>query len=62
MRKSSVEVSVTLTHEEATALAVFLRRAGYSDFRESADSKEQAYLMLHATARLRDALAESAVE
>jgi hypothetical protein len=56
MRNAQVELILRLTNEEAAALAAFLRRAGYSEFRECAKDNCEAYRMLHAASQLRDSL------
>jgi hypothetical protein len=57
MRNAALEVTLSLTDDEAAALAAFLRRAGYSEFRECAADQREAYLMLHAASELRQVLA-----
>jgi hypothetical protein len=56
MRNAAAKVVFTLADEEAAALAAFLRRAGYSDFRECAESNAEAYLVLQAASHLREVL------
>jgi hypothetical protein len=56
MRDTPVELVLRLTDEEAAALAAFLRRAGYSEFRECAKDNGEAYRMLHAASELRASL------
>lgn len=56
MRNAATKIAFTLTDEEAAALAAFLRRAGYSEFRECSESKAEAYLMLQAACHLREVL------
>lgn len=45
--------------DEAEALAEFLKRVGYSDFRSLAKSDEEAYLMQAGAAKVAKALAEA---
>ena len=50
------EIAFALSDTEAAALAAFIRRAGYAEFRECAESMDEAYMMLRAAEKLRDAL------
>lgn len=61
MRNPDVEITVTLTFEEAAALAAFFRRAGYTDFRECAANQDEAYRMLYAGSKLMAALERKGV-
>jgi hypothetical protein len=56
MCNAPVELVLRFTDEEAAALAAFLRRAGYSEFRECAKDHCEAYRMLRAASQLRDSL------
>ncbi len=51
-------IDLTLPDEQAMALAEFLKRAGYSDYRALAVNEQQAYDMQAAGEQLRQALAE----
>jgi len=53
----TVTVSVTLPAGEAWALAEFVKRAGYSDYRALAVDADEATAMQDAALRLRIALA-----
>lgn len=56
-----VTVTATLSHEEALAFAQFLKRAGYYDYHRCADTHggdDEVYEMLHASDKIRTALAE----
>lgn len=53
----SITLQVELPDELAWALAQFLKRLTFSDCRQLAVSKEEAYQMIHATEALRAALA-----
>ena len=54
----TIEISVTLTDEQALELAQFLKRVCVSDYRARAANDEQAQAMLDAGEQLRRALAE----
>lgn len=56
-----VELTVTLTPEQAWALAQFLKRVGIDDYRGLAIDAEEAWLMLDAGERVRTALREAGV-
>jgi hypothetical protein len=53
-----VSFILTLPADEAWALAQFLKRAGYSDYRALAVSDDEAHAMHEAGETLRRALAE----
>jgi len=55
----SVEIQVILTDAQAREFAQFLKRVYYSDYREHATSETQAYRMVEAGERIRQALAEA---
>lgn len=55
---ATVRLTVELSEEEALAYAQFLKRIGYSDYRSSASSESEAYLMRDAGYSIRKALAE----
>jgi hypothetical protein len=61
MAKETVVTMLELPRAEAYALAELAKRAGFSDVRELAMSQDEAYSMVHALDRLRDALAGSGV-
>jgi hypothetical protein len=54
----TIEISVTLTDEQAFELAQFLKRVCLSDYCARAASDEQAQTMLDAGEQVRRALAE----
>jgi len=56
MAKDTVMLCVSLSDEEAGALATFFHRAAFSDYREFLDGPDQTYDMVHAAARVLDAL------
>jgi hypothetical protein len=63
MAETLIRISAELTAEEALAFAQFLKRAGHADyvhFAESGDD-EQAYLMLYAANKLREAFAAGGI-
>ena len=51
-----VEIHLELPAEQAWALAEFLKRAGYSDYRTLAASEQEAYAMRDAGDKIRAAL------
>ena len=53
-----MRIEVEWTDGQAWALAEFLKRAGYRDYRELAADDQEAWDMLEAGERLRAALAE----
>lgn len=55
----TVALRVNLTKTEALALAQFLKRAGHSDYARCAADKEEAYQMLYAGEKMREALADA---
>ncbi|APW47583.1 DUF7706 family protein [Rhodoferax antarcticus] len=57
----AVRMQLSLPQALACALAQFLKRAGYSDYRALAASEQEAYAMLHAGECLRAALAEQGI-
>jgi hypothetical protein len=54
----TIEITVTLTDEQAFELAQFLKRVCLSDYRARAASDEEAQAMLDAGEQVRRALAE----
>lgn len=52
------ELPVRLADDEALALAQFLKRAGFSQFRAMAVSDDEAYLMVYAASQVARALAD----
>ena len=56
-----VELRVELNTDQAWALAQFLKRVGYSDYRSLAVDADEAYVMVGAGELIRKALAESGV-
>ncbi len=54
----SVEITVTLTDDQAWQFAQFLKRAYFSDYREHATCDAEAYRMVEAGELIRSALAE----
>ncbi len=54
----TIDLDVGLSREQALALAQFLKRVGIDDYRRLAVDQEEAWLMLDAGERVRDALRE----
>lgn len=52
-----VTVKFDVPEEQAEALAQFLKRVGFADYRNHAVSENEAYQMLYASQTLRSALA-----
>ena len=55
----TLEITVTLTDEQAWEFAQFLKRVCFSDYRDHATCDEEAYHMVNAGERIRRALSES---
>ena len=53
-----VTIAVDLSAGDALDLAQFLKRVGFSEFRANAVDNDEAYRMLHAGEKVRQALAE----
>ena len=53
---SDTSITLNLTESEAIALAQFLKRSGFSDYRARATSDDEAYTMQMAAAKVREAL------
>lgn len=51
-------ISIDLTSEESEALAQFLKRVGFSDFRKLSTSDEEAYTMQSGAEKIRRFLAK----
>jgi hypothetical protein len=54
----TVEFQVTLTEAQAWEFAQFLKRVCFSDYRDHATNDDEAYQMVNAGERIRDALAQ----
>jgi hypothetical protein len=54
----NVPITATLSDEQAWAFAQFLKRVCFSDYEHSAASQAEAYTMLGAGERIREALRE----
>jgi hypothetical protein len=61
MGEELVVAALELSREEAYALAQLAKRTGFSDVRELAVDEGEAYAMIYALSKLRDALAASGV-
>ena len=57
-----VTIKVELTDEEAYALAQYLKRAIFEDYRKRALNDDDAYIMQSAVAEIRKALAKAGCE
>jgi hypothetical protein len=55
-------ISAELTYKEAYALAQFIKRSTFEDFRRRASSDDDAYVILEAISQLRKALASAGCE
>ncbi|MEM1279987.1 MAG: hypothetical protein AAGG53_08255 [Cyanobacteria bacterium P01_H01_bin.152] len=58
---SETSITINLTESEAIALAQFLKRCGFSDYRARATSDDDAYMMQGAAAKVREALSTKGV-
>ncbi len=56
-----ITIAVALPFDEAWAYAQFVKRTGRSDYRGFAKNRDEAYEMLYAGERLRDALIAAGV-
>jgi hypothetical protein len=56
-KDKTVSFTATVTDSQAQALAQFLKRRGFSEMRQKAVDDEEAYLMVDACEKVRDALA-----
>lgn len=54
-----VRLVAELTDQEAEDFAQFLKRVGFSDYRNNAIDQDEAYRMLAAGEKIRSALAEA---
>ena len=52
-----VQVKVELTTDEAWDYAQFLKRVGFSDYRQNAQDQDEAYRMMAVGEKFREALA-----
>lgn len=55
----SIQLVAELTDQEAEDFAQFLKRVGFSDYRNNAVDHDEAYRMLAAGEKIRSALAEA---
>ena len=58
MTQKTVAFTVELTSEQAEALAQFVKRVGFSEFRQNAVDDVEAYTMRDAVDQVRQALQE----
>lgn len=56
-----MEFTIELPEEQAWALALYLKRIGYADYREKSASEAEAWEMQQAGEALRAALAEQGI-
>lgn len=56
-----IDITATLTQDQAWALAQFFKRVGIDDYRGLAAGDEEAWLMLDAGERVRAALREAGI-
>lgn len=54
----NVLISVELTDHEAWTYAQFLKRVGFNDYRSNAVDNDEAYTMVDAGEKIREALAQ----
>jgi hypothetical protein len=60
-KENTMEFIVELPEEQAWALALYLKRIGYAEYREKAAGEAEAWEMLAAGEALRAALAERGI-
>lgn len=53
----TIKIELELTEAEAAALAQFLKRSGFADYKAAAQGEAEAYLMRDAGDKVRQALA-----
>ena len=58
MNLKTITLSIDLDENEAWEFSQFLKRAGFSTYREFAESEDQAYCMVGVGEKIRKALAE----
>lgn len=58
MSTNEQSLTVNLTDQEAWDLALFLKRIGFSEFRNHAADEDEAYRMLSVAEKVRSSLAE----
>ena len=61
MTEQVVSIAIELPFDQAWAFAQFLKRAGHTDYLQFTKDGEEAYQMLYAAEKLRDALAKAGV-
>jgi hypothetical protein len=61
MQGKTIQLTAQLTDSQAWNLAQFLKRVGFSDFRNNARDDDEAYAMRDAAEQVRRALAERGV-
>lgn len=61
MSDNVLSLDLNISPAEAWALAQYLKRAGFNDYRELARTDEEGYLMQAAAEKLRAALAHAGV-
>jgi len=59
MKLKTVEITVTLTDEQAWEFAQFLKRVSFTEYRANATGDQEACLMRDAGELIRQALAEA---
>ncbi len=62
MSEPSIKITAELPADQAWALAEFFKRAGFSDYRNKAQTDDEAYLMRDAAESLRQAFADASIE
>lgn len=59
IRRHSIQLVAELSEQEALDYAQFLKRVGFSDYRNNAIDQDEAYRMLASGEKIRAALAEA---
>lgn len=57
--RHSIQLVAELSEQEALDYAQFLKRVGFSDYRNNAIDQDEAYRMLEAGEKIRSALSEA---
>ncbi|MEM6254842.1 MAG: hypothetical protein AAF821_18150 [Cyanobacteria bacterium P01_D01_bin.156] len=57
MDEHSIQIQATLTAAEALAIAQFMKRATFDDYLRRAVDSDEAYTMIAAASKIREALA-----
>lgn len=62
MDENLIHIEATLTAAEALAIAQFMKRATFDDYQRRAVNSDEAYTMMAAASKIRDALAAKDID